>query len=158
TDRNGNLWAWWGDPAAGNPAAGNPAGTAVVTGSHLDSVPHGGGYDGALGVVSALLAVEELRDRGVTPRRPIGITVFTEEEGAGLGVGCLGSRLLPGDIDPAHARRLTDRDGITLAEALAGADIDPAGLGADPERLARIGAFVELHIEQGRALAELNAP
>ncbi len=157
TDRNGNLWAWWGDPAAGN-----PAGTAIVTGSHLDSVPHGGGYDGALGVVSALLAVEELRERGVTPRRPIGITVFTEEEGARFGVGCLGSRLLTGDIDPAHARRLTDRDGVTLAEALAealaGADVDPAGLGADPERLARIGAFVELHIEQGRALAELGAP
>src|SRR5438477_9207033 len=65
TDRNGNLWSWWGDPSAGNPA--------IVTGSHLDSVPHGGGYDGPLGVVSGLLAVDELRERGVVPRRPIGV-------------------------------------------------------------------------------------
>ncbi|MGC9671003.1 allantoate amidohydrolase [Planosporangium sp. 12N6] len=148
TDGNGNLFAWWGSPDAGE---------AVVTGSHLDSVPHGGGYDGPLGVVSALLAVDELRERGVTPRRPIGLAVFTEEEGARFGVACLGSRLLTGSIDPARARALTDRDGVTLAEAMTKAGLDPADLGAEPDRLRRIGAFVELHIEQGRALTDLDA-
>nr|WP_203981322.1 allantoate amidohydrolase [Planosporangium flavigriseum] len=148
-DGNGNLFAWWGDPTAGD---------AVVTGSHLDSVPHGGAYDGPLGVVSALLAVDELRERGRKPRRPIGLAVFTEEEGARFGVACLGSRLLTGAIDPARARALTDRDGLTLADAMTKAGHEPLDLGADPERLGRIGAFVELHIEQGRALTDLDAP
>jgi N-carbamoyl-L-amino-acid hydrolase len=148
SDRNGNLWAWWGSPAAGD---------AEVTGSHLDSVPHGGAYDGPLGVVSALLAVDLLRERAVRPARPIGIVVFTEEEGARFGVPCLGSRLLTGALDPATALQLRDRDDLTLYDAMmaANAAADP---GPEPELLSRIGAFVELHVEQCRALAELDAP
>src|SRR5262245_6950505 len=106
SDGNGNLFAWWGRAEDGD---------AVLTGSHLDSVPHGGGYDGALGVVSALLAVDVLRERGATPRRPIGIAVFAEEEGARFGVACLGSRLFTGGFDPTRARALVDRDGTSLA-------------------------------------------
>jgi N-carbamoyl-L-amino-acid hydrolase len=154
-DRNGNLWAWWAPPTAGGDLT---IADAVVTGSHLDSVPHGGAYDGPLGVVSALLAIDELRRRRATPRRPIGVVVFTEEEGARFGVACLGSRLLTGAIDPARARKLTDRTGVSLADALAKADVDPDLIGADPDRLRRIGAFVELHVEQGRALADLGVP
>lgn len=149
SDRNGNLFAWLGDPAAGG---------AVVTGSHLDSVPHGGAYDGPLGVVSGLLALDELADRGVTPRRPVAVAVFTEEEGARFGLACLGSRLLTGAVDPDRALALTDREGSTLADAMRAAGFDPAGIGPDLRRLARIGCFVELHIEQGRALADLDAP
>jgi len=143
TDRNGNLWAWWGDPAAGD---------AVVTGSHLDSVPHGGAYDGPLGVVSGFLAVDELRARGVTPAGPVAIVAFTEEEGARFGVACLGSRLLTGALDPDCARALSDVDGVSLAGAMGRAGADPAALGPDPDRLGRMGHFVELHVEQGRAL------
>ncbi len=149
TDRNGNLFAWWGDPAAGD---------AVVTGSHFDSVPHGGAYDGPLGIVSGLLALDLLRQRGAEPRRPVAVAAFAEEEGSRFGVACLGSRLLTGALDPDTARGLTDSDGLTLAAAITGAGHDPEALGADPQRLARIGAFVELHIEQGRALADLDAP
>lgn len=148
-DGNGNLWAWWGSPDDG------PDG-AIVTGSHLDSVPHGGAYDGPLGVVSALLAVDVLRERGVRPARPLAVVVFTEEEGARFGVPCLGSRLLTGAVAPDRARRLRDRDGKTLADAMAQAGLDPDRLGPDPGRLARVGAFVELHVEQGRALDELG--
>jgi N-carbamoyl-L-amino-acid hydrolase len=148
-DRNGNLFAWLGDPAAGD---------AVVTGSHLDSVPDGGGYDGPLGVVSALLAMDELASRGVALRRPIAVAVFSEEEGARFGVPCLGSRLLTGAIDPPSALGLRDAHGLTLAEAMAAAGADPLSAGPDPDRLARIGCFVELHIEQGRALADVDAP
>jgi N-carbamoyl-L-amino-acid hydrolase len=137
-DGNGNLFAWWG--------AGDDA---VLTGSHFDSVPHGGAYDGPLGIVSALLAVDELRARGVTPRRPIGVAVFAEEEGSRFGLACLGSRLLTGAVDTEVAAALTDRDGITLAEAAGGV---PKGVRSDI--LARIGCFVELHIEQGRALLD----
>jgi N-carbamoyl-L-amino-acid hydrolase len=149
TDRNGNLWAWWGDPMADD---------AVVTGSHLDSVPNGGAYDGPLGVVSALLAVDLLRERGAAPHRPLGIVVFTEEEGSRFGLACLGSRLLTGTVDPERARRLTDDRGGTLADAMTKAGLDPAEIGPDPELLGRIGAFVELHVEQGRALADLDVP
>jgi N-carbamoyl-L-amino-acid hydrolase len=146
TDRNGNLWAWLGDPAAGD---------AVVTGSHLDSVPGGGGYDGPLGIVSAFLALDALRDRGLVPHRPVGVVAFAEEEGARFGVACLGSRLMCGALDPDRAAGLRDRDGVKLADAMAAAGVAGGGPGAEPERLARLGAFVELHIEQGRALAVL---
>ncbi|MDT0346845.1 allantoate amidohydrolase [Streptomyces litchfieldiae] len=146
-DRNGNQWAWHGDPARGD---------AVVTGSHLDSVPDGGAFDGPLGVVSAFAALDLLRERGVAGRRPLGVVGFAEEEGARFGVACLGSRLTCGLLAPDRARRLTDADGVPLAAALERAGLDPDALGPDPERLARIGAFVELHIEQGRALAGLD--
>ena len=149
TDRNGNMWAWWGDPGRGG---------AIVTGSHLDSVPHGGAYDGPLGVVSALLAIDELREHGVSPARPLGVVVFTEEEGSRFGLPCLGSRLLTGAVDADRARCLRDRHGVTLPDAMARAGLDADGLGADPQRLARIGTFVELHVEQGRALVDLGAP
>jgi beta-ureidopropionase / N-carbamoyl-L-amino-acid hydrolase len=148
TDRNGNLWAWWGAPGPG----------AVVTGSHLDSVPGGGAFDGPLGVVSALAAVDVLRTKGFQPARPLAVVVFAEEEGGRFGVPCLGSRLLAGTIDPDTARGLTDPAGVTLAEAVAQAGLDPARLGRDDEAIGHLGRFVELHVEQGRGLVDLAAP
>ncbi|GAA1426328.1 allantoate amidohydrolase [Streptomyces thermospinosisporus] len=142
-DRNGNQWAWAGDPAAGD---------AVVTGSHLDSVPDGGAFDGPLGVVSAFAALDELRARNVQLTRPLGIVNFGDEEGARFGLACVGSRLTAGRLTREQAHRLTDDDGITLPKAMEAAGYDPDAIGPDPERLARIGAFVELHVEQGRAL------
>ncbi|MFF5984626.1 allantoate amidohydrolase [Streptomyces olindensis] len=142
-DRNGNQWAWLGDPARGD---------AVVTGSHLDSVPDGGAFDGPLGVVSAFAALDELRDRDTPITRPLGIVNFGDEEGARFGLACVGSRLMAGQLTVADAHRLTDGDGTTLPRAMETAGYDPDAIGPDPERLARIGAFVELHVEQGRAL------
>jgi beta-ureidopropionase / N-carbamoyl-L-amino-acid hydrolase len=149
-DRNGNLWAWWGSKGPRGPGA-------IVTGSHLDSVPDGGGYDGALGVASALAAVEELKARHFNPERPVAIAVFTEEEGARFRVACLGSRLMTGAIEPGTARALSDDDGVTLAAAMTAAGGDAGLLGPDEDLLAQLGAFVELHVEQGRALAPLDA-
>ena len=146
-DRNGNLWAWWGDARTG----------AIVTGSHLDSVPDGGGYDGALGVASALAAVKMLKDKGFYPERAVVLALFTEEEGARFRVPCLGSRLMTGALDPDTARALAGDDGVTLAEAMTAAGADPARLGPDEDLLGRLAAFVELHVEQGRALAPLDA-
>ncbi len=150
-DRNGNLWAWWGRPD------GSP-GRAIATGSHLDSVPDGGAYDGPLGIVCAFAAIGQLREQGFQPARPIGVAAFTEEEGARFGVACLGSRLATGAIDPDAARQLRDRDGVSLAEAMRSAGRDSASLGPDDELLGGLGAYVELHIEQGSALAGLGAP
>ncbi|MCC3765540.1 allantoate amidohydrolase [Glycomyces sp. TRM65418] len=152
TDRNGNRYAWWDPEPTTVPGEAPPDDRAVLTGSHFDSVPHGGAYDGPLGIVSAFLAVDRLRAEGAEPRRPIGIVAFTEEEGGRFGVPCLGSRLTTGALDPAAARGLTDPDGITLADAMRAAGADPDALGPDPERLDRLDAFVELHIEQGRGL------
>ncbi len=150
TDRMGNQWAWWGDPDAAA-AAGTPG---VVAGSHLDSVPDGGAFDGPLGVVSALAAVDALRERGVRPGRPIGIVNFADEEGARFGVACAGSRVITGAMSPDRARGLRDVDGVTMAEAMTWAGGDPTRIGRDDETLARIGTFVELHVEQGRWLED----
>lgn len=142
-DRNGNQWAWLGDPSVGD---------AVVTGSHLDSVPDGGAFDGPLGVVSSFAALDELRARDVTFTKPLAIVNFGDEEGARFGLACVGSRLTSGQLTVAQAHRLTDGEGISLPKAMEAAGYDPDAIGADPERLGRIGAFVELHVEQGRAL------
>ncbi|MFC7644519.1 allantoate amidohydrolase [Streptosporangium lutulentum] len=148
-DRNGNLWAWWGDPSE------RPG---VVTGSHLDSVRQGGAFDGPLGVVSGFAALDLLRARGFEPGRPLGIACFTDEEGARFGVPCMGSRLLTGVLDPDRARGLTDDEGDSLAEALRRAGRDPGELGRDPETLGHVGVFVELHVEQGQDLVHRDAP
>ncbi|TFD54747.1 allantoate amidohydrolase [Cryobacterium frigoriphilum] len=150
TDRNGVIWAWWPEGTGVDAAAAK----AVVTGSHLDSVPGGGAFDGPLGVASALVAVDLLRARGVRPLCPFALAVFPEEEGSRFGVACLGSRLLTGTIDPDRARSLTDLNGDTFAEVAARNGLDPRFVGTDPESVARLGTFVELHVEQGRGLID----
>jgi N-carbamoyl-L-amino-acid hydrolase len=149
TDRNGNQWAWWGEHLPGK---------ALAIGSHLDSVPDGGAFDGPLGVISSFAALDALRGHGWAPDRPIAIANFADEEGARFGVACAGSRLLTGQLDPDRARALTDADGVRLEDAMAAAGQDPYALGPDEELLDRIGAYVELHIEQGRALVDVGRP
>lgn len=142
-DRNGNQWAWLGDPNAGG---------AIVTGSHLDSVPDGGAFDGPLGVVSAFAALDELRARGAEFDKPLAIVNFGDEEGARFGVACIGSRLTAGVLSREQAYALRDADGVRLPDAMERAGYDPAAIGSDHERLAQVGAYVELHVEQGRYL------
>ena len=151
TDANGIIWAWW-DTATGVRK------DAVATGSHLDSVPGGGEYDGPLGVASALVAVDLLKARNFRPRRPLAIAVFPEEEGSRFGVACLGSRLLTGELDPNKARNLKDPDGSTYADVAAANGQDPRFIGADHKALQQLGLFVELHVEQGRGLVDLHQP
>ncbi|MFD2792753.1 allantoate amidohydrolase [Promicromonospora vindobonensis] len=156
-DRAGNQWAWWGDPDADGPG--------VVTGSHLDSVPGGGAFDGPLGVASAFAALDALRAAGVRPERPLGIVNFSDEEGARFGLACLGSRAVTGTVGADKLLALRDGAGDSLADVLArGASTGSDGggvlvehYGRDPEALARVGVFVELHVEQGRYLADLPA-
>lgn len=140
-DPFGNLVAWWGDAARGD---------AVLTGSHLDSVPDGGAFDGPLGVVSALAAVDLLRERGVEPARPLGVAVFVEEEGSRFGRACLGSRLATGATAWDDVRGLVDADGTRLGDLVAG--------GERSTWLERVGCYVELHVEQGRGLVDHDAP
>lgn len=148
TDRAGNQWAWWGDPDRDEPG--------LVLGSHLDSVPDGGAYDGPLGVVSAFAALDALRADGFAPTRPVAVASFGDEEGARFGVACAGSRVVTGALDPDRARGLRDAAGVTMAQAITRAGGDPAALGRDEQALRRVATFVELHVEQGRGLADLD--
>jgi N-carbamoyl-L-amino-acid hydrolase len=152
-DRNGNLWAWWMPPGwSGDPKH------AFVTGSHLDSVPDGGAFDGPLGIVSAFAAIDTIRARGVVPTIPIGVAAFSDEEGARFGVACVGSQLSTGALSADRARGLRDNDGITLDEALQRAGRSPEHLGVDDSLSDRVGVYVELHVEQGRALDVVDRP
>jgi N-carbamoyl-L-amino-acid hydrolase len=148
-DRAGNAWAW----------RGNPDDTpGVVIGSHLDSVPDGGAFDGPLGIVSAFAALDTLRERGVEPSRPLGVVCFADEEGARFGVACAGSRILTGLLEPARAHALADSDGVHLATAMTHSGLGPTRLGRDDQALRRVASFVELHVEQGRGLVDVGAP
>ncbi len=144
-DGLGNIVAWW---------SGANDEKAVVTGSHLDSVLDGGAFDGPLGVVSALAAIDVLRERGFAPARPIGVGVFSEEEGSRFGLACLGSRLAAGAMDWTAARELRDRDGVFLPDALVEAGLQPTDQAVDWGLRERVGMFVELHVEQGRDLVD----
>ena len=150
-DGLGNLIGWW-EPEGTDPR------DRLLTGSHLDSVLEGGAYDGPLGVVSALAAVDRMREHAVVPRRALGVGVFVEEEGSRFGLACLGSRLLTGATPWATARELRDRDGVFLADALEAQGLP--GMTGDPDSdvdlLAGVTTFVELHVEQGRALVDLG--
>jgi N-carbamoyl-L-amino-acid hydrolase len=132
----------------------------VVTGSHLDSVVEGGAYDGPLGVVSALAAVDLLRQRGFVPLRPIGVAVFLEEEGSRFGLPCLGSRLVTGRVDRARLEALQDPQGVRFLDAAAAVGVTLApddALDRSAELRDEIGCFVELHVEQGRDLVDRGA-
>ncbi len=135
-DGNGNQLAWT-----------KPGPDALLLGSHLDSVPDGGAFDGPLGVVSAFAALDRIRE----PERPIVVANFADEEGARFGIACAGSQLATGVLAPEKALALKDRDGLTMAEALAARGRDQQALGR-AGWLDDIGTFVELHVEQGRHL------
>jgi allantoate deiminase len=144
------------DPAGnlfGRLQGSDPSLPEVWTGSHLDTPPDGGIFDGALGVVAALDAVEAL-GAGNTART-IAVVAFRLEEGCRFGRGVFGSRAVFGGLE-ADEGELVDEDGVTLAEAFAG-----LGLGTVPERAwiePRPGCFLETHIEQGPVLAAAGAP
>jgi hydantoinase/carbamoylase family amidase len=125
-------------------------GRAVLVGSHLDTVPRGGRYDGALGVVAALDAVRRLKRDGVEPAKPIWVVSFNDEEGARFRTGMLGSRAFVGECElDDWAER-----GIPAAMAEAGFDFDRL---AAARRIDEVGAYLELHIEQGPRLEQLGA-
>lgn len=144
-DPDANIWAWWGAPGP----------DAVLTGSHLDSVPGGGEFDGPLGVASSLVATARLQAGGFRPSRPFAVVVFADEEGAGFGMPCLGSRLATGALPADRALELRGRDGAPLAQAWHQAGLEAAALGP-VGWLTSARCFIELHVEQGRGLASLH--
>jgi allantoate deiminase len=128
---------------------------AVVVASHLDTVPCGGRYDGALGVLSGLDALRRLKARGGEPARPAWLVSFTDEEGARFGTALFGSRAFAGDDLSALAER-RDAAGTTIREAMREAGFDFDRL-PEARAIDRVGAYVELHIEQGTVLESAGA-
>ena len=132
----------------------DPRLATVLTGSHLDTVPNGGRFDGSLGVVAALEAVSVINDAGVDLPRAIQVVSFSCEESSRFGVGTLGSALVAGVMAPEEALTLEDDDGVSIAEALATAGFVPQDLLSVRRDPGEFRAFIELHIEQGRVLEE----
>jgi N-carbamoyl-L-amino-acid hydrolase len=143
------------EDAVGNTFAGwtgeDPNAAAIGTGSHIDAIPNAGRYDGTVGVLGGLEAIRALKRSGFRPRRSIELIIFTSEEPTRFGIGCLGSRLLAGNLDASVDERFRDKAGKTLrqvrAEAGFAAELQNARL-----QSGHYSSFVELHIEQGPLL------
>ncbi|MBV8674806.1 MAG: M20 family metallo-hydrolase [Acidobacteriaceae bacterium] len=148
-DAVGNTFARWN--------GANPNLAAVATGSHVDAIPYAGKYDGVVGVLGGLEAIRALQHAGFTPVRPIELILFTSEEPTRFGLGCLGSRLMSGTLDPKQAAALRDSEGETLDSVRQQAGFTGP---LDSVRMApgAYSAFVELHIEQGPILEQEKIP
>jgi len=127
----------------------------LVIGSHIDTVPDAGAYDGVLGVVIALALIENLAENRAEPLPyDIEVVAFSEEEGVRFATPFIGSRALIGDIDEELLKR-TDPEGTTLSEAIESYGLDPTAM-PDAVLHPRSFAFVEFHIEQGPVLEDLK--
>ena len=148
-DAVGNMFARWEGSA--------PEESAVATGSHIDAIPNAGKFDGVVGVLGGLAAIEALQEAGFRPMRSIELVVFTAEEPTRFGIGCLGSRMLAGALPLDKVRALRDAEGQSLEDLRRRADLtEPLESVALPKDY--YAAFVELHIEQGPLLEQENIP
>ena len=125
---------------------------AVMAGSHLDTVPDGGVYDGPLGCCAALEAVRIMRQAGIAPSRPIEIVATADEEGR-FG-GMLGSQALTGQVDPGWLERAVDAEGVRLVDAMRAQGLAPERHTEVARVRGSVHAFLELHIEQGPILEQ----
>ncbi|MGC5772314.1 Zn-dependent hydrolase [Paenibacillus pabuli] len=126
----------------------------IVTGSHMDTVVHGGKYDGAYGVAAGVLALAYLQSQFGAPKRTLQVVSLCEEEGSRFPFAYWGSRSITGVTRLEEVQHLKDQEGITLAEAMR-----DAGFGLDRKyrpAAKKYGAFIELHIEQGQVLERLG--
>lgn len=147
-DSIANIWG----TLAGNGNSDKP----IVLGSHLDTVPNGGKYDGALGVLAAKEIVQTLRENGRTLNHPLQIVAFTAEESNEFNFSTMGSRAITGKLSRTDLSEVSNHNGLSLSEAVdrAGGDIDKI----EPMERDAIAAFFELHIEQGKKLERQNLP
>lgn len=145
-DAAGNVFGWAARPGPG----------AVLSGSHLDTVPQGGRYDGTLGTLCALEAVRTLRDSGHAPAAPLGVACFAAEESTRFKVGCIGTQTIFGRITADHLDVLRDDDGVTLRQAMARAGCRPEALETVRRPAGWTKAFLEIHVDQGPLLKDLD--
>ena len=130
----------------------DPKAPALLAGSHLDTVIHGGKYDGPVGVIGALEAVRTIRENKITLRAPLEVVCFIGEESSRFGFSTLGSSLVAGEVHPKDLTNAVDAQGTKLADVLSSLGISPRNLfrlARDPKSMK---AYLELHIEQGPIL------
>jgi allantoate deiminase/N-carbamoyl-L-amino-acid hydrolase len=135
----------------------NPDLPVLMLGSHLDSQPYGGRFDGVAGVLCAIEAIRTLSENGITPERPIEIISFADEEGWRFNKGLFGSRGILGKLEEGELQR-ADQDGITREQALTDFGCDVTQFKASEYKSGSIFCFLELHIEQGPILDMANKP
>ncbi|MCA1061413.1 M20 family metallo-hydrolase [Rossellomorea aquimaris] len=145
-DDAGNLFARW--------EGVNPQ--AVLTGSHLDTVENGGGYDGAAGVLCGLGAVKVLKDRGFKPHHSIEVVCFASEESARFGVSTIGSKSVAGILDKS-VENVKDRHGTSIKDAVESTGLDWSSIEKAERPLDEILSFIEIHIEQGTQIEDHGA-
>ena len=148
-DAAGNTFARW--------IGSDPQLPAVGTGSHIDAIPNAGRYDGTVGVLGGLEAIRTLQSAGFAPTRSIELLLFISEEPTRFGIGCLGSRLMAGALQPASGESLKDSQGRTLNQVRAEAGFT-GSLDSVCVAPGSYSAFLELHIEQGPLLERSNIP
>ena len=130
---------------------------AVMFGSHGDSVPEGGNFDGIVGILASIETVRSMREDGFTPKRPLEVVLFLCEESSRFSAATLGSRAMRGELSQEDLVRLHDKEGHTLYEVLKGRGLDPDHI--ESARYAKpLRAFLELHIEQGKVLEHEGLP
>jgi allantoate deiminase len=135
----------------------DPEASVVLTGSHIDSVPNGGDFDGPLGLLAAVEALQVMEEQSIETERPIEVVAFTDEEGARFGFGMIGSRATAGTLTPEDLDR-EDEDGVSIADAMRNSGLDPERIGEAARPKGSVYAYVELHIEQGRILENEGLP
>ncbi|MCB4798196.1 M20 family metallo-hydrolase [Neotamlana laminarinivorans] len=143
----GNTFARW--------EGSQPDLAPVGTGSHIDAIPESGQYDGTVGVFGGLEAIRVLKESGYSPKRSIEILLFTSEEPTRFGIGCLGSRMLSGQLTPENAEKLIDTENNSLKQNLERVNFN-TDLSSVKLPKNYYNAFVELHIEQGPILEAEN--
>ncbi|NQF15918.1 Zn-dependent hydrolase [Brevibacillus sp. HB1.3] len=129
----------------------NPAAPVVLVGSHIDSVPNGGDYDGPLGVLAGVEVLQTMQEQGIETEHPIEVIAFTDEEGTRFGYGMIGSRGIAGLIKRDELEQ-ADKNGVTIAEAMRQTGLDPDRTSLAARTPGSVKAYVELHIEQGKVL------
>ena len=149
TDEAGNLWA----------TMQGESDTALLIGGHIDSVPNGGWLDGSLNTLAGVEILRRLADEyGGKPPVTVRLVDWADEEGARFGKSLFGSSACSGNLDMDEARGLTDKDGVSLPDALKEHGIDFENVKASGKELAGAGAYLELHVEQGPVLLDLDLP
>jgi beta-ureidopropionase / N-carbamoyl-L-amino-acid hydrolase len=133
---------------------GPPDGQPIMIGSHLDTQPNGGAFDGALGVLAGVEVMRTLADHDLPLEVPLELVNWTDEEGARFGMSCIGSSVYAGDLSLEDAYSLTDADGVSFGEALRQAGLAPAAAYPHPAP----ALYVEVHIEQARVLERQGRP
>jgi allantoate deiminase len=148
-DAAGNLF--------GRREGSDPDAPAVLVGSHVDSVVNGGDFDGPLGVLGGIEVLQTMEEGGVATERPVEVVAFTDEEGARFSLGMIGSRALAGTLSPEDLRH-EDKNGVSIAEAMRNAGLDPDKVGDAARSRGSLAAYLELHIEQGKVLEGEDLP